>query len=566
MQCIDVTKQRMKMAWTCFSGYEKDKGFISDEWQFWSHSKKLWHYISDKAVKGCPLVIVAHNIFFDLQVSDFFYYLTREGWVLDFVYDKGMVYILIIRKEGRIIKCLSSTNFFPFSLSKLGELLDFRKLDIDFANSSRRELIIYCRRDVEILRKAMQFYLKLLVKHDLGRFKLSRASQAFNSFRYRFMRKAVYLHKEAPVTELEQSGYFGGRVESRFLGKCPGNKFAHLDINSLYPYIMKKYAVPVKLIEAGVAGDLSRLYSLTDKYAVVAKVQLATKEPAYACRYKGKLIFPIGNFQTTVCTEGFKRGIEHGDIKSVDGFAVYDKANIFGEYVDFWSALRLKYKKAGNFIMDEVAKNFLNFLYGKFAQQRDIIEYENDITFDGYWREEIFDLVTRQTEVTTKMFNRQFRTYGREPTSTYFAAIAAHITEHARFYLYDLMMIAGVENIIYCDTDSLKMKEKYLKLYKNKMHPTRLGYLKLEDISKQLSIFGAKYYTTETVRKIKGVPSKAEYLGDHKYKYTQFFGQAKHLRSQVTRYSLTKSVVKTVKPFYDKGEVLADGRIIPIRL
>ncbi|GAH78340.1 unnamed protein product, partial [marine sediment metagenome] len=211
-------------------------------------------------------------------------------------------------------------------------------------------------------------------------------------------------------------------------------------------------------------------------------------------------------------------------------------------------------------------KNFLNYLYGKFAQQHEVTEFVDDITFDGYWRDEVFDLVTRQTEVTTKMFNRITRTFGREPSRTYFAAIAAHITEQARFYLWQLMKIAGVENVLYCDTDSLKLRAEFLPLYADRIHETKLGYLRLEDTTKHLSVFGAKYYITEKVSKIKGVPTSAKSLGDHKYSYTQFFRQTQHLRSNITRFVVIKKMVKTVKPFYDKGTVLDDGTIVPIHL
>ncbi|GAI59174.1 unnamed protein product, partial [marine sediment metagenome] len=100
----------------------------------------------------------------------------------------------------------------------------------------------------------------------------------------------------------------------------------------------------------------------------------------------------------------------------------------------------------------------------------------------------------------------------------------------------------------------LSKLEQYLDKY-------RLGGLKEQYKFTDLTINGAKYYTMGDIKKIKGVPEKAHYLGDYKYEYTQFLRQDSHLRLGVTRYFVTKEIVKKVEPFYDKGKVLPEGRI-----
>jgi hypothetical protein len=227
--------------------------------------------------------------------------------------------------------------------------------------------------------------------------------------------------------------------------------------------------------------------------------------------------------------------------------------------------MRKQYAKDKNVVMQEIAKNFLNYLYGKFAQKADCVEMEEDITFDGYYRDEIYDLVSGKTEITTKMFNRIWRTFGKEPSKVYFVAIAAHITEYARFVLYRYMQKVGLQNVLYCDTDSLKIKSCHVPKLRGDIDNKILGKMKIEDRTKHLSIFGAKYYITEKATKLKGVPSKAEKVGDHVYKYTEFQRQRQHLRNRVTRFFVTREVTKTVKPYYDKGLVLPTGKIIPFQ-
>ena len=554
------------LGWTCYSRYEAAKGFISNDYQFWSDTKHLCEYIQDLAVSKSILYVFGHNVFFDLQVSDFFHYFTKWGWVLEFLYDKGTTYILIIAKGDKKIKCVSTTNYFPVSLAILGGYLGIPKMRVKFGNCSRYELSKYCRRDVVIIQKAVEYYLKFIDAHNLGRFCLSRASQALVAYRYRFMTKGIYLHKEPEVQKLEMAAYAGGRVEARFLGTLPKDDYISLDINSMYPYVMTKFKMPVKLVDYQDYGSIMNLPMILKDYAVIADVLIDTSEPAYAVKRLGKLIFPIGTFRTTLCSGGLEYAYKHKHLRSIGKMSIYKKDYIFNDYVDYFIKLKQQYSKAGNKFLRELTKYFLLYLYGKFAQQKDIVIATEDITYKGYYRIETYDLVTGQTETETKLFNKKWVTFGREPAGCCFTAIAAHVTEYARFHLYKLMKKVGADNVLYCDTDSLKMLKKDIKPLKRFIHPYKLGYLKIEEEFNKFTINGAKNYQTETVKRIKGLPSSAKQIDEYTYSYLEFMKQPTHLRAQVTRYAIVQPEIKTIKPFYDKGVVLESGIIKPFTL
>lgn len=562
----DIQLHRFNLGWTCYNRYISGKGFVSNDWKFWSDTKQLCNYIESLVLAKTTLYFFGHNIFFDLQVSDFFYYFTKSGWVLNFLYDKGLTYILIISKGTRCIKCLSTTNYFPVSVSTLGEFLGIPKLDISFDSCSRKQLITYCKRDTLIIRTAIEYFIKFIDNNDLGNFCLGRPSQALTAYRYRFMNKPIHIHKNKQVQELEKNGYFGGRVECGFLGKLPKDKYISLDVNSMYPFVMLNNKIPIKLIDYLDNVGIRELPLILDKFAGVGEVLIATDEPAYPIRHHNKLVFPVGSFITTLCSQGLRYAYEHKHLRSISRLSVYQQDYLFNDYINYFIKLKEKYSKEGNTFLREVSKYFLLYLYGKFAQQKDITVEELDITFDGYFREETFDLVTGRTEILTKLFNKRFTTFGREPAGCCFMAIAAHVTEYARFYLYDLMKRVGIDKVLYCDTDSLKIRKKDMQPLKSLIHPYKLGKLKMEEEFSKFIINGAKNYETDTTKKIKGVPSTAEQIDEYTYSYMGFMKQATHLRAEVTRYFIVKPQRKVVKPFYDKGKVLKDGSIIPLTL
>ena len=560
-----VTKHRMQLAWTCLTEYDNSGIITSEKWLLWSNSEEFCKYIQRETRSNKTVYLFAHNIFFDLQVSDFYYWFTIWGWKLKFYYEKGLVYILSIQKDKNKLLCLSSTNYFDTSLKKIGEFVDLPKLDIDFQNSSKDELIIYCKRDVEIVKKVMEYFYEFIRTNNLGRFCFTRASQSFTAFRHKFMNEKIYLHDSEGIRALERQAYYGGRVECFELGHIKSGPFVTLDINSQYPYVMINNEYPVKLISIRKNVDLSFARDILKTFCAVSEVIVNTDLPIYPIRQNGKLIFPIGTFKTYLCTRGLKCALERNHIESIITMAVYQKASIFDSYVAFFYALKDKYKQEDNDILTRMSKLFLNSLYGKFGQKKTLTEMIEDCTFNGYYRIDTIDLVTGEKEIEYKMFNKRVIEYGEEDGKQSFPAIASHITEDARLLLWQIIESTGIEHVLYCDTDSIKIRKKHLVNVEYPIDSYKLGALKIESENEDLEIIAPKCYITENERVLKGVPKVAVETHKDTFQYTTFLKQASHMKKRITRYFITKQTIKTLNRNYDKGIVHPDGRVTPFQ-
>lgn len=563
----DTTQyHRMDYAWTCYQHVRNDREQQSEDWRFWNKTKELCKYIDSKVFDKTTLYIFGHNVFFDLQVSDFFYYFTRWGWRLEFLYDKALTYILVIKDKTRTIKCISTTNYFPHTLEKLGKMLNLPKFDVDFDKSTRKELIDYCYRDVEICKAAIEHYIKFIDTHDLGAFRMTRSSQAFGAYRHRFMSKSICVHRDEELDNFERLSYFGGRTECFRIGEIRHGPFVSFDINSMYPFVMKTYRYPVRYLTTVKNIDEDHLKYIMNKYCVLGEIAVDTDEPVYAYRRDNKVIFPIGTFRANVCSEGLRYAYNNKHLVEIKKLLVYEKDWIFQEYVDYFYPIKQQYKQDDNKIMERISKDFLNSLYGKFGQKRDLVESVESIDYDGYNREEIYDLVTGKTETITQLFNTQTITYGSESTKNSMVAIAAHVTEYARFLLWKMIKTVGTDNMLYCDTDSLKIRRRHAHLLNQYLDESKLGMLKNEGEFNKFVIYGAKYYETEDYTKIKGVPKHAEKVGPYTYRYNQFMGQSSHLRLSINRWFKVTEVIKKAQPQYNKGRVLKGGKVRPFKI
>ena len=555
--------QMFHLGWTCYWRRYPNGRKDVQQWKYWNSETKLCQYFHTLVMGAGQVNILGHNIFFDLQACGFFLYFNRMGWMLDFIYDKGLTYILRCKRDKRIFTALSTTNWFDQSLKDLGQLVGLRKLEANFLTITDKDLGIYCRRDVEILVKAMKYYLAFIAARDLGKFCMTKSSQAYTAYRHRFMSHKIILHDEPSVTCLERKAYFGGRTECFQLGQISGGPFITLDINSNYSFVSQSNQYPWKLVEFNRHMEVDYLKYILKTHCVIAEVTVDTPEPVFAVRYNKKTVFPIGRFKCTLCTTGLKYALEHEYIKDISSMAVYRKADLFSGYVDYFHPLLKKYEKEDNKIMRKLCKYYENSLYGKFAQKSIIRDEYEETTGRDYFKEDTIVLATGELITELKLLNKIVIIHDQEENPDSFPGLAAHITENARFLLWDIIKEIGRDRVLYCDTDSVKIRESDLGRLKRSVNATELGALKIEDRSEQLYIGGSKYYITEKGRHIKGIPLSAKEVEPGVYEYLVFRSQDKHLRKGMIKGVEIITARRHVETAYDKGVVGEDGHITP---
>lgn len=561
----EVSYHHFHVGWACLWRRATDKQKERTVWTWFLSAAGLNGYIQETALRYKRIHVAAHNIFFDMQASGTFTFLSGQGWKMDFYYDRGLTYILKCSLGDASITFLSTTNWFDQSLKSLGKLIGLEKKDIDFEKHTADDLKAYCLRDVEIILAALRYFIHFIQDNDLGSLALTKASQAFTAYRHRFLPERVFLHDLGDVHALERAAYMGGRTECFYIGEAKGGPFVSLDVNSMYPFVMKRHKYPTQLLHVATAPTLKWIREVITSYGVVAEVELSTPQPVYAVRHKNKTVFPVGCFTTALCTEGLRYALDHGHVRRINTAAIYLMRDLFTSYVNEIHKIRRSYHAEDNTVMETFSKYMLNALYGKFAQLEIVNEKEFITDPNEYSREVIFNPVTGHNVIVTRMMHMEItqRTGGEGKNSS--VAIAAHITENARLVLWEIINQLGYDRVLYCDTDSVKIRKKDMKYVTWPMGPTRLGSLKVEAESKQLVIEGAKNYRTEHGRRIKGIPSAAKELAPGVFSYRWFAGQITHLKKGIPAGTRVQEVTRTLSATYDKGIIHPSGKVTPLR-
>ncbi|HEY6019220.1 MAG TPA: DNA polymerase [Candidatus Paceibacterota bacterium] len=535
-------------------------------WHDFSKVTEFWDIVDHYSEDRQSLCIFAQNFGFDLQVLGGFAAMRARGWEIKSAIIDSPPFIVKARRGGQALLLLDWLNYFRGSLAESGELLGVPKLKMPEREAPFSDWTTYCRNDVLVLYRAVRKYLDFLSTYDMGTFAQTLAGQSLNAYRHRFMSSEIFIHTNSRAVELERECYYGGRVEMFRRNILPPRTYTYLDINSAYPTVMRDGVFPTALRGMENSPSLERLSTLAKSHLLVAGVWVRTEFPVLPKRQDGRLLFPVGEFYTTLATPELLLALNRGLVTSCDVLAYYDGENIFKSWVEEIYALRKDAKLRGDHMYDELLKRLMNSLFGKFGQRNyewETID-EHSAGPDHIWRQ--LDRDTGAIYTLRRLGGvLQIRRSVEEGFNS-LVAIASHVTAAARVLLLGYIERAGWEHTYYCDTDSLIVDGSGAIRLRDYVNPTTLGALKIEGRSGKVRLGAPKNYTFGDKVKHKGRRKNAVPVGHGAYEQDQFVSLVGALRIGWEGGPLIRRIVKHDRMTYRKGVVNDDDSISPIRL
>ena len=258
--------------------------FLADE-LFFKKKEEFTQWLLDWNRRVKRLYVYAHNISFDIRESVDFKMLKDAGYELTIFNPQSKQFIVKFQKQSSRDKTFmvftDTLNLYPSSLKQIGKVIGLEKLDTELELDRARlkeaiergrmkDVLLYNVRDTQIVANAV--IIRQKVVNELGgNLRLTNPSTAMDLFRRRFLKKPIRKLPKA-WAEMVRKSYFGGRTEVYFRGivATPGYREAayelwkrkkarykeygfdtveeihYVDINSLYPYVMKYFPSPVK--------------------------------------------------------------------------------------------------------------------------------------------------------------------------------------------------------------------------------------------------------------------------------------------------------------------------------
>lgn len=563
----DDTSERhiLVFGWACYRRQLSPDRWTRPQWHRFTDAAELWTWIESRMRPRSTLHWIAHNAAYDATVVKTWTELPTRGWTLKAAVVDSPPFIVHWRRGDLGLRMWDTLNIWKSSLKRIGASLDLPKLDMPKQWTGVASDDRYCRRDVEIIMVVCLRWWEWLRRYDLGGSATTIAAQALKTFRSRFLDHTILLDDNVTALELSRSAYHGGRVEVFHLGDHSGPLYL-LDVRSEYPTVMQRESYPTIL--KGVYGGLSPddLNGLLERFAVVADVEIDTDEACYPYKDSSPLLFPVGRFRTVLTSPELSHALARGHVRTIRQAALYEHAPIFKRYVTEIAALRQAAIDDGDTFGAWTLKFLLNALYGKFGQRG---RRSRQVATTDDLGVRTWDEVDGETGQHYRM--RQLagiiEQHWVEGESRYsHPAIAAHVTGHARLYLWDLIKRAELSNVLYCDTDSVLVTPAGYERLRPLTEHTGLGSLHLDATVDRVTIHAPKDYVLDGVRRLKGVRASATWLDDSTVIQEKWYG----IRSLLAIGDISTPIVaqqtKHLKRQYLKGVVMSGGKIRPFDL
>ena len=335
--------------------------------------------------------------------------------------EMGQWYYIIIKVNNHIIELRDSLKLLPFSLRKIGKSFNTKhqKLEMEYTGFRYAGCTIsdeekeYISNDVLVLKEALEIiFMEGHNKLTIGSCCLSEYKKIVGN-KYDEMFPNLYnikldtnIHKYNTVGEWIRRSYKGGWC---YLVKGKENKIFNegitADVNSLYPSMMSSESgnrYPIGLPTFWEGNYIPNKALMPDKYYFVrVKTRFYIKKGFLpTVQIKGNLLYKSNQWLETsdyydkvtdryyekyyngngdLCNtrveltltmtdfELLKRHYDLVDFEILDGCYFDSKIGIFDEYIERYKKIKLTTKGAKR----ELAKLFLNNLYGKMASSTD---------------------------------------------------------------------------------------------------------------------------------------------------------------------------------------------------
>lgn len=425
------------------------------EWATHDDPGGLWDWIDSRARVGERMVVVAHNLAYDLRVSDVFTHLPKLGWSIGRIRLDAEQAQVSWRNGRRSIQMIDSLSWWPVALERLAEDLDMVKPDLPAQHDADELWIARCTADVDVLRTAWRRMLTWLHDDDIGNWQATGAGQAWSAWRHRFLTDKVLVGDDPQLRELERTAVWCGRAEAWRHGKHRAGPFREWDFEAAYLSIMRDCKLPVRPIARAPDLDRESIEGFMNVANVLATVEVDTDVPLVPAAGPNGIYWPVGQFTTTVW-EPELRLLFASDAKvRVTDAMVYRTRPALAAFAEWLTPMLSPEFAELDPIVARIAKHWSRALVGRFGVRYSEWERFGETPSPQVGLQTVSDQRDGTRWRLLSVGNECRRETETLEGENAVPAIMGWIMSETRARLWGAIVAAGTQNVMHCDTDGL---------------------------------------------------------------------------------------------------------------
>jgi hypothetical protein len=492
---------------------------------------ELWAYIDGRTKKRARTILMAHNIGYDVRISQAMTYLPALGWGLEQFGITGRTVTMTWKRDLRTLVMVDSMSWWPMSLAEVGRMIGMTKVDLPGWADSDDDWEKRCLRDVEILGEANREALAWIENQDLGNWAKTGAGMAWANWRHKHYSHKVLVHANDEARTAEVAAIATGRCEAWRWGHILDAPVVEWDLPLAYPRIALDVRIPTRLQGRVAHPGIKWLARLPTYRRAIVRATVSTNVPTLPVLRDGRWSWPVGTFTGWWWDCELSQAAEVAEKVTCHEAWTYQAARALRDWAEWIIGVCEGADETYTPLQRATAKHWARALIGRFGAKYPIWTDYGATPEPGLSMGDLYDTATKTTGRWLTMGDRFFVGLEESYVADACPAVMGCIMAECRVRLWRAVEIADPSNVLYMDTDSLlvnKDGDKSLRIW------TKEGEgwgMRRKRRYRSLEILGPRQLIAEGQARISGVAKSAQRTGPHTFKGERWEGVEQALRN-----------------------------------
>lgn len=553
--------------------------------------------------------LYAHNVTFDMVVTDLPAKLVARGWELSSRFGSfaGSMWCVLhkgcrtssrsdrVKTDGspatrvkwaHTLTIADSASLFPKPLAELAQHTGIVKPDLPGNDDSPEAWRARCHADVRILRALVLQLMDWWDEADMGAWSVTGPGLGWQTYRRTLGNREMVIDHDPALLAWERQAVYGGRRDVFRVGQLTPGRYGEVDYEAAYPTIAATCLLPAKL--ACPVNDQHRRAAMRGKVPIgmLAEVTISTDVARWPMRTPAGVFYPVGTFRTVLAAPDIQAAADAHTLAAVhDGYLYTMTGHLraWARRVIGWARPDSKDVPGA---VRVAAKLWGRSTIGKFAQRGWRTMPWVGPPSDSWVIEDTSEFWSGDRGVITGLAGTYYISWSDQRGEHERPALLAFVEAHVRARLGAIIAGPYGSAVVQCDTDGMMVSHEQLRRLAasqgkvwRRGHQAPLGHdhilarwneaswpLVMRDKTQftRAEVFGPQHVVLDGRPRFAGVPAGAWPIGESRWAARLWPGLLwQSGRASPGEYARPVQGYLILGP-YAQGWVLKDGAVRPV--
>lgn len=484
----------------------------------------LWRAVTGFARKDFRTVVVAHNLGYDLRISHAFELLPALGWTVGKLTLSGEHVGLDVTKGEYSLCLVDSLTVIPHALAKWGEWKGDEKPDLPAEDDDDEAWWRRCEADVRLLAWGYLVVVGWLADEDIGGWARTGSGLGWHVLLRRHLSERVLVHGDQQLRDLEAESCYSGRTEAHRIGKQRKGPFTVWDYETAYAHVARDETLPARYLGVVRGGSLDRMVEKQWLYNYLVHGRVETSLPVLPWRDGKGVCWPVGSFSGWWWQWELDTARKAGAEVTVLEAHRYAASRWLSDWAT-WCLEQMQAPTSGEAkVRAAVAKHWTRAVIGRAAMKYRDWQDKGDAWVPGvsYW--ELRDLDQDRRGAALQLGGQRWEAWESKWWDNALPQLLSAVMAHVRVRLWDALTVAGLGEVVHCDTDCLITTPVGSQRLAGAVRSGALPGLRVKDVVPDIEPLAPNIVEGSTYRRLAGVPRRAQRVGLATYQSERWSG------------------------------------------